>query len=182
MPIDFGLKLTGKIGRTDIGVLDVRTRDLPIVPEKNFFVGRVKRNFLQQSYIGAIYTEGHPALSIAGRTYGADVRLATSRFLGGSRNLVLNAYGLRSANEGNSDRDWSYGVSVAYPNDKFDAQVVWRDIPENFRPALGFVQRRNVRLLRIGGSFSPARETFWAFSKCFMTCTTNVSHDSTTGR
>ena len=167
VPIDFGLKLTGKIGRTDIGVLDVRTRDLPIVPEKNFFVGRVKQNFLQQSYIGAIYTEGHPALSIAGRTYGADVRLATSRFLGGSRNLVLNAYGLRSANEGNSDRDLSYGVSVAYPNDKYEAQVVWRDIPENFRPALGFVQRRNVRLLRIGGSFSPRPRDFLGIQKMF---------------
>ena len=94
VPIDFGLKLTGKIGRTDIGVLDVRTRDLPIVPEKNFFVGRVKQNLLQQSYIGAIYTEGHPGLPISSSTYGADIRLATSRFLGGSRNLAFNAYGL----------------------------------------------------------------------------------------
>ena len=48
VPLDFGLKLTGKVGRTDLGVLDVRTRDLlPIVPEKNFYVGRVKRNLLR---------------------------------------------------------------------------------------------------------------------------------------
>src|SRR5688572_17122260 len=63
VPIDFGLKLTGKAGRTDVGVLDVRTRDSQGVPEKNFFVGRVKQNFLKQSYVGAIFTEGHPALA-----------------------------------------------------------------------------------------------------------------------
>ena len=167
VPIDFGLKLTGKIGRTDIGVLNVRTRDLPIVPAKNFFVGRVKQNFLQQSYVGAIYTEGNPALSTSSRTYGADVRLATSRFLGGSRNLVLNAYGIRSMNEGSSDRDWSYGFSAEYPNDKYDAQFIWRDIQENFRPALGFVQRRNVRLLRVGASFNPRPRNFLGLQQMF---------------
>src|SRR5262245_2028446 len=88
VPLDFGVKLTGKAGRTDMGVLDVRTRDIPVVTDKNFFVGRVRRNILQQSYVGAIFTDGHPALPVASRTFGADVRLATSRFLGGSRNLV----------------------------------------------------------------------------------------------
>ncbi len=160
VPIDFGLKLTGKIGRTDIGVLDVRTRDLPIVPEKNFFVGRVKQNFLQQSYIGAIYTKGHPALPISSSTYGADVRLATSRFLGGSRNLVFNAYGLRSANEGNSNRDLSYGISADYPNDQIQMTFAWRDVQQNFRPALGFVSRRNVRLLRVMGRYNPRPKDF----------------------
>jgi hypothetical protein len=160
VPIDVGVKLTGTAGRTDIGVLDVRTRDLrvdgeTIVDEKNFFVGRVKRNLLQQSYIGAIVTSGHPAREEAGQTYGADARLATSRFLGGSRNFVVNAYGMRSVTRGISDRDWSYGFSAAYPNDKFDAQVAFREIQENFRPALGFVQRENVRLLRIGASYNP---------------------------
>ncbi len=167
VPIDFGLKLTGKVGRTDVGLLDVRTRDLPIVPEKNFFVGRVKRNFLRQSYIGAIYANGHPALLTSSKTYGADVRLATAQFLGGSRNLVLTAYGLRGMNEGSTDRDWSYGASVDYPNDHLQLQFVWRDIPQNFLPALGFVQRRNVRLLRVGGSFNPRPENFMGVQQMF---------------
>ena len=159
VPIDVGLKVTGKVGRTDLGVLDVRTGDLPIVPDKNLFVGRVRRNLLQQSYVGAIVTSGNPAFPLSSRTFGADMRLATSRFLGGSRNFVVNAYGVKSQNEGKPGRDWSYGFSAHYPNDRFQAQLVWRDIPENFRPTLGFVQRRNVRLLRVGGSYNP-RPTF----------------------
>lgn len=164
VPIDFGLKLTGKAGRTELGVLDVRTRDFARdfanVPEKNFFVGRVKRNILEQSHIGAIFTNGHPSLPISSRTFGGDVRLGTSRFLGGSRNLSVGAYALKNMNEGTSGRDSSYGVEAQYPNDKFDAQFTWRDIGENFRPGLGFVQRRNLRLLRIGASYNPRPKKF----------------------
>jgi hypothetical protein len=167
VPIDFGVKLTGKVGRTDVGLLNVRTRDSPIAPNKNFFVGRVRQNFFQQSYVGAIVTSGHPALPISSTTLGADVRLATSRFLGARRNLVFNAYGLRSVNEGNSDRDKSYGLSAQYPNDKYDAQIIVREIQENFRPALGFVQRRNVRLLRLGASYNPRPRDFLGIQQMF---------------
>jgi hypothetical protein len=165
VPIDAGVKLTGTVGRTDVGMLDVRTGDLrtgdlPVVNEKNFFVGRVKRNLFRQSYVGGIFTNGHPALGQSGQTYGADMRLATSRFLGGSRNFVVNAYGARSVNRGRSDKDWSYGVSAYYPNDRFIAQVVFREIQENFKPALGFVQRDNVRLFRVAGSYNPRPKRF----------------------
>src|SRR5690606_384621 len=78
VPLDAGVKLTGTVGRTDIGVLGVRTGDLDIVGEKGFLVGRVKRNLLQQSYVGAIFTNGHPENERSGQTYGADIRLATS--------------------------------------------------------------------------------------------------------
>jgi hypothetical protein len=165
VPIEAGIKLTGTVGRTDVGVLDVRTADLhdgsqPVVDEKNFFVGRVKRNLFEQSYVGVLFTDGHPGLGQSGQTYGADIRLATSRFLGGSRNFVVNAYGVRSVNEGRSDKNWSYGLSAEYPNDRFGAQVVLREIQENFEPALGFVQRDNVQLLRVAGSYNPRPKDF----------------------
>ena len=160
VPIDAGIKLTGTVGRTDVGLLDVRTGDLPIVSEKNFLVGRVKRNLFQQSYVGAIFTDGHPAQGESGQTYGADMRLATSRFLGRPNNLVVNAYGTRSVNKGVSSRDWSYGFSAHYPNDRFNAQVAFREIQENFKPALGFVQRDNVRMLRLAASYNPRPKDF----------------------
>ena len=160
VPIDAGVKLTGRVGRTDVGVLDVRTRDVSTVPAKNFLVGRVKQNFLQQSYIGAIFTDGDPGLSIGSRTYGADVRLATSDFLGKAKNLNFNAYGLRSMNTGTSNKDGSYGVSVDYPNDFIDMEFAWREVQDNFRPGLGFVSRRNVRVLRAGGRVHPRSEKF----------------------
>ena len=155
VPINYGAKLTGKVGRTEIGMLDVRTRDVSNVNAKNLFVGRIKQNFLEQSYVGAIFTEGNPASPLSSSTIGVDMRLATSNFLGSGRNMVFNAYGLRSNNQGISENNSSFGFGAQYPNDKFDAQIQWREIQENFDPAIGFVQRSDVRMLRVAGSFNP---------------------------
>ena len=167
VPIDYGLKLTGKAGRTDIGVLNVLTREVPGVSANNLFVGRVRQNFLEQSYVGAIFTGGDPARAssngLAGpsvqaslsSTAGVDMRLATSNFLGTSRNMVFNAWGLKTNKEGVSDKNASYGLGAHYDNDRFAGQVSWREIQENFDPELGFVQRRNVRMLRLGASYNP---------------------------
>jgi hypothetical protein len=165
VPLDAGIKLTGTVGRTELGMLDVRTGDLraggqPIADDKNFFVGRVKRNLFEQSYVGAIFTDGNPERGQDGRVYGADLRLATSQFLGGARNFIVNAFGVRSDNGDDAGNDWSYGFSAHYPNDRYLAQFTMRDIQENFRPALGFVQRNNVRLLRAGASFNPRPRNF----------------------
>jgi hypothetical protein len=167
VPLDAGIKLTGTVGRTDVGLLGVRTGDLPIVSEKGFIVGRVKRNLLEQSYVGAIFTGGHPAEGRSGQTYGADMRLATSRFLGRPNNFVVNGYAVKSVNEGVSGRDWSYGFSAHYPNDKFNAQIAVREIQENFKPALGFVQRDNVRLFRAAGSYNPRPKNFLNVQQMF---------------
>ena len=112
VPIDYGAKLTGRVGRTEVGMLDVRTRDvrsvdannLLNVDASNLLVGRVKQNFLEQSYVGAILTSGNPASALSSSTVGVDVRLATSNFLGRNQNVLFNAYGLTSNNEGVADR------------------------------------------------------------------------------
>ena len=167
VPIDFGVKLTGKARRTDIGVLNVRTRAIPGVTANNLFVGRVRQNFLEQSYVGAIFTGGDPARTTAAShpleaparamstTMGADLRLATANFLGSGRNMVVNAWGLKTNRSGVADKNASYGFAAHYPNDRFQGQVMWREIQENFDPELGFVQRSNVRMLRVGASFNP---------------------------
>lgn len=155
VPIDYGVKLTGKVGRTEVGVLNVRTRDGAGVEDANMFVGRVRQNFWQQSYVGAMFTAGDPARSNSANTVGADIRLATSDFLGKNRNMVFNAWGLKTNNEGVEDRNNAFGFGAHFPNDRFQGQIQWREIQENFDPSLGFVQRTNVRMLRLGGSFNP---------------------------
>lgn len=155
VPIDYGVKLTGKTGRTEVGVLNVRTRDAGGIEDADMFVGRVRQNFWEQSYIGALVTAGDPQRPQSANTMGADIRLATSNFLGGNKNMVVNAWGLKSNNEGVESKNGAFGFAAHYPNDRFQAQIQWREIQENFDPAMGFVQRSNVRMLRLGGSFNP---------------------------
>ena len=70
-------------------------------------------------------------------------------------------------NEGVPGRDWSYGFSAHYPNDRFNAQVAFREMQENFKPALGFVQRDNVRMLRVAGSYNPRPKDFLNVQQMF---------------
>jgi hypothetical protein len=168
VPLDAGVKLTGRVGRTDVGLLDARTGPLGDVADgRNFFVARIKRNIFEQSYIGAIVTHGHPSRGREGQTYGADIRLTTSRLLGRSRNLDVTAYVVRSANAGVSGNDASWGISAHYPNDRISAQVAVREMQENFQPALGFVQRENVRMVRAAVSFNPRPRDFLDIQQMF---------------
>src|SRR5436190_12825749 len=112
-----GTKLTGKVGRYDIGILGVRTRATDFTEAKNFFVGRVKRNLFKQSYIGGVFTDGNPADKTTSRTFGGDLHLATASFLGKDRNFAVDLYGLKSQNEGVKGDDSSYGFAVSYRND-----------------------------------------------------------------
>jgi hypothetical protein len=56
---------------------------------------------------------------------------------------------------------------VDYPNNDMDLEFSWRDIQQNFRPALGFVSRRNVRLLRVGGRYNPRPRDFLNIQQMF---------------
>ena len=45
--------------------------------------------------------------------------------------------------------------------------LLWRDVQKNFEPALGFVSRRNVRLLRVGGRYNPRPKDFLGIQQMF---------------
>jgi hypothetical protein len=168
VPLDVGAKLTGTVGRTDVGVLAVHTGAVEdLVDPQNLMVARMKWNFFQQSYAGVIFTGGDPASDLSAQTYGVDLRLTTSRFMGSNKNFDVTAYAARSVREGRSGNDWSWGFSARYPNDRWDAQVVLREIQDNFDPALGFVQRSNVRMLRVAGSFNPRPKDFLNIQQMF---------------
>lgn len=167
VPILAGTKLTGKIDRYDVGILDVRTRAAGSMNAKNFFVARVKRNIADQSYIGGIVTDGNPAEPFSSRTYGADLHLATSHFLNEDRNFAIDLFGLQSRNEGVNDRDAAFGATVSYPNDLWNFQADWRQIGRNFRPALGFVSRSGVRKLSLSADFSPRPKGFLNIRQMF---------------
>jgi hypothetical protein len=167
VPLDAGLKLTGKVGRTDVGVLNVRTADAGRLPARDLFVARVKRNFLRQSYIGAIVTDGDPGRVAAATTLGADLGLGTSNFFGRRKNLVVNAFGVRSQRPGMTRENLSYGGSIEYPNDIWELELISRTVQENFDPALGFISRNNIRLFRTGARYSPRPRKFLGIQQMY---------------
>ncbi len=167
VPLDAGVKLTGKVGRTELGVLNVLTGSTSNVDSENLMVGRFKQNILEQSYIGGIFTNGNPSSGPSSSTYGVDTRFATSDFLGNSQNFAVNAYAAKSDNGDDSDNNKSYGLTAHFPNDKYVGEAAYRVIEDDFNPALGFVQRNNVRLYRVGLSYNPRPKSFLDIQQMF---------------
>ncbi len=160
VPILAGSKLTGKAGRFDIGALAVRTRETQFTSAKNYFVGRIKRNFLKQSFFGGIYTEGDPVNRESGRTIGADIRLATANFMGGKRNFAVDAFAVKTARAGLTGDDTSFGVIASYPNDRWWGYAEYRHVGKDFSPALGFIQRKAIDKFNVRAEFNPRPKDF----------------------
>jgi len=161
VPIMVGTKIVGRQSGYNIGVLDVQTRgvdDLSVdghrLDGQNLLAARVSRNIFQQSWVGAILTRGNPEGTGSNTLVGADIRLATSTYRG-NKNLSASFFFLRTDDEASGTTDYSFGGNIDYPNDLWNCSLGWRQIGEDFRPALGFAPRRGIRRLSPGISFMP---------------------------
>ena len=157
--VDFGTKITGQMGRQDVGVLHVRTGDDHDMIGEDFTVARVKRRMLRQSYVGAMYTRrdersARPGLTDPRHTGALDFRLATSRFRG-SQNLETSGWMLYASRPDGSSGNASFGGTVNYPNDRWSARVDASEVQAHFDPGVGFVTRRNYRRYTPSLVFSP---------------------------
>ncbi|MGE0703491.1 MAG: DUF5916 domain-containing protein [Vicinamibacterales bacterium] len=149
-PIDIGAKLTGQIGANDIGVLQIRTGEEGVFEAENFTVARLKRRMFRQSYIGGLLTHRDGADDFKGTTVGLDYRFATNTFLT-SQNLETTGYVLRTDSPTTTADQYAYGLSVDYPNDRYLAGLSYREIQEQYDPAVGFTLRTGYR--RYGPQF-----------------------------
>ena len=141
----YGTKATGQLGGEDIGILQVRTGGEHDLVGENFTVARLKHRLLRQSYVGAAYTRRDPdAIGADTRqTLGLDFRLATSTFRG-NQNLAFSGWYVNATQRALSETQ-AYGATLAYPNDRWNANVDVRTVERDFNPAVGFVTRNAYR-------------------------------------
>ena len=161
VPILLGAKVTGRQSGYNIGFLDVQTRaiDKLNLAAQNLLVARMSRNFWRQSSAGVLLTRGNPAGTGDNRLIGADAHLATSAFRGG-KNLSLDLFIFRTNDKGSRSAASAGGFKIDYPNDLWDIALTWKQIGENFKPALGFVPRTGIRRTNLGVEFRPRPERF----------------------
>lgn len=154
--IELGAKLIGQMGRQDVGILQIRTAQEGSILGEDFTALRFRQRMLRESYIGMLYTRrdarGGAADSL--HTVGVDYRLGTTTFRG-SRNLETSGYILRTTTEPNAGKNYAYGLSVDYPNDRYVADFSYREVQENYDPALGFTLRNGYRRYAPSFRFQP---------------------------
>jgi hypothetical protein len=150
VPLIGGGKINGQVGHTNLGGIVIGTNSKAgVVPEPaQMAVARVKQNIWQESWIGAIATTGDPLGRSGSALGGVDFTYATSRFRR-NKNLRIGAWGLlTSPSDLHGDRS-AAGLTVSYPNDKWEALLTYKRVGRNFDPSLGFVPRRDVQLFNI---------------------------------
>ena len=158
-PVDIiaGAKLTGRLGRWNIGVLDVLQDEGVSVDRSNIFVGRAYYNVLEESSLGVIVTSGNPGANLDNQLAGADFRYRNTSLIPG-KTLQGGLWYQQSSTEGVNGDQSAYGVRLEYPNSEgwFGALNQWL-IEKNFNPAVGFVNRSDIlgRKAELGYTATP---------------------------
>ena len=160
-PIDViaGAKLTGRAGPWNVGLLDVLQDDFvledgTIVSQSNLFVGRVARNILGESSIGAIVTSGNPIRDSDNTLVGTDFRYRNTHLLEG-KTVEGELWYQKSDTEGLSGEDAAWGVGIGVNNaDGFWGDIRVRVFEANFNPALGFINRAGIREYSFFGGYT----------------------------
>ena len=179
LDIDVGAKLSGRLGRYTLGLLNTQMGSGLEIGSKNLSVARVAMDVQEESRVGAMMTYGNPTGGDDNGVAGIDYRYRNSSLFG-SQVFVADAYVMKSFSEGIDSNDVSYGLTLEFPNDRWNAKVRYQEIQENFNPALGFVNRSGVRVYQgdLRYRIRPKdnrllRTVNWGFQSLFTTTTDN---------
>lgn len=163
VPIDYGAKVTGRIGPYNVGLLQIQTRELghPAtgfgIPRNHFTVLRVKRDILKRSSIGAMLVNRQGAQFAGGRPYnraaGFDIELKPTE------HYQLKAFLAGTATPGVRSSFGSGRVDSIFENDLFRFIAVYESIGSNLNPEVGFVERTGIHQYFGQAAYKP-RPTF----------------------
>lgn len=170
VPILGGVKLSGKSGRYNIGLVSMQTEEETVVtedgtknvyPSTNYSAVRIKRDILKQSYIGFIGTSVNrtdkPDNSLTGSPerdrfinrqsnyMGAvDFAYNTSEFMG-NKNATVEGYIAGTSTPDLPGGNFAGRLRFDFPNDLIDMYASYHSIGENFNPELGFLSRSGIQ-------------------------------------
>ena len=153
VPIEAGGRLSGRVGRYSLGLLNIQTGGVGQygIPSANFGVARIKRDILRRSTIGALVTRRSRTSSGTGaaETFGLDAGLAFFR------NLYFNLFWGRTPTPDHRGDDQTYRMQSNYNADRYGLIFERLRVGDNFDPQVGFLRRDNFLKSRVQARFSP---------------------------
>jgi hypothetical protein len=158
IPIDAGVKLNGRVGKWNLALLDVQTRDttvpdqvvqdlaLPsaVVSGTNLFTSRISYDFNQNLRAGTLLTHGDPEAVRDNTFTGIDAVWRTSKFLG-DKNLQFGAWTATTQGDVGPGSKVGWGFTADYPNDLLDCAASVNQYGHALEPLLGFLPRPGTR-------------------------------------
>jgi len=204
-PIVWGLKMFGKSGRFQTGVLNVLTEEMTVTeenddgeeeehffPASNFTVVRVRREVLRRSSIGLMaLNKGQIHSGHYNRSGGIDANFPLTD--------VFSISGAAAATFGPdeiedetvtkmSEKNLAASFEMSYDSDLFEATVSHLNIQDNFNAEMGYVRRTGIKNTEIELGWSPRpqglpaiRQFLFRFSGNYLTDQSNHRLEAETG-
>ena len=144
VPIIAGARLSGKVGRNDIAILDVQTESAYGVSGDNFLVTRYSRNFLARSRAGVLFINREQTdSSHYNRTYAVDFALAPHPSISATGFLAkTQTAGLAGGDMG------GYG-NLMWLDQNWRIFAEYADFQDDFNPEVGYLPRNGIRTSKI---------------------------------
>jgi hypothetical protein len=172
VPIAGGGRLLGRSGRNQIGVMQMRTGDVPALRAvgTDFTAMRMQREILRRSRIGMIATRRAPSANgSTNYAYGVD---AVLQFY---QNIQFVHYVARTGTRGRSGNDLSSRNRFVWNADRWGIDTEHMFAGEDFNPEVGFLRRpEGFQHLKGYFRFSPRPRNIPGVRKVFYS--TNIQY------
>ncbi|HYA49468.1 MAG TPA: DUF5916 domain-containing protein, partial [Burkholderiales bacterium] len=152
VPVLFGTKLYGKVGQTNIAVLDAQTGRFGDLGGQNLLAARMTQDIFAESKVGWIFTNGSPT-GARNSLAGVDFQYSSSKFLR-NKNIMLAAWGAYSWDD-EPGRHHGFGFRASYPNDLWNIQSTYAWYGEALDAGLGYMMRQAMQTGFLSVSYQP---------------------------
>jgi hypothetical protein len=155
VPLDYGVKVTGKLGPYNIGFLQVQQRRLGDsagigIPRQQFTIARVKRELFKRSYIGVMLLNRQGGVTHAyNRGAGVDAQFSVTDY------WQIKAFLAATATPGLRSSFLSGRITSQYESDRYRLIALYESIGTNFNPEMGFAERIGIRQYFAQGAYKP---------------------------
>jgi hypothetical protein len=153
VPIEAGGRLTGRVGKYAIGVMNIRAGEerVSLSQPTNFAVVRVRRDILRRSSVGLIAT--HRSRTIDGT--GSNAAYGVDGLFSFFDNLNINTYWAKTRTTDVAGEDVSYQAQLDYGGDRYGVVMERLRVGAEFNPEVGFLRRSDIRRSLGSLRFSP---------------------------
>ena len=150
IPIIAGTRLTGKVDRHNIAVMNIQTQELGARPGENFFVARYSRDIFARSKVGGMIINKE-AIGDAhyNRTFAIDMSLAPHPF------LSVTGFVAKTESPDLANEDLMGHLMFSWLSPGFRVYSEYTDIQDNFNAEVGFVPRIGIRRSKLHAQWNP---------------------------
>jgi len=144
IPIIGGGRVSGKVGTSDIGLLNMQTESLGTLQANNFTVARFKQELPNRSNLGAIFVNRQGTGDLApendyNRTFALDGKL------GYGKSGQVAGFFAHSFAPGINSKRHAFKIGTTYDIPSFSVSANYTESAEGFNPQVGFLQRSAFR-------------------------------------